>query len=106
MKYSRRPKGPIKRKKLKEVKGDFLEAHKEVNFIYGDPDSYESRRKQKLIAREVMAVSPATPEYLKCFDPFTFDCGGRLYTKAGAVSSHSLPHHQGCQAQSNPHRWR
>jgi hypothetical protein len=38
-------------KKPKEPKGDFLEAHKEVNYIYGGPDSYESRQKQKLIAR-------------------------------------------------------
>jgi hypothetical protein len=44
---------------------DFHEAHKEVNYIYGGLDSYESRRKQKLTAREVMVVSPATPEYLK-----------------------------------------
>jgi hypothetical protein len=48
-------------KMLKEPKGDFPEAHKEVNYIYGSPDSYESRRKQKLTTREVMAVSPATP---------------------------------------------
>jgi hypothetical protein len=37
-------------KKPKEPKGDFPEAHKEVNYIYGGPDTYESRRKQKLIA--------------------------------------------------------
>jgi hypothetical protein len=52
-------------KKPNEPKGDFPEAHKEVNYIYGGLDSYESRRKQKLMARKVMAVSPATPEYLK-----------------------------------------
>jgi hypothetical protein len=34
--------------KPKEPKGDFPEAHKEVNYIYGGPNSYESRRKQKL----------------------------------------------------------
>jgi hypothetical protein len=28
-------------KKPKELKGDFLEAHKEVNYIFGGPDSYE-----------------------------------------------------------------
>jgi hypothetical protein len=28
-------------KNLKEPKGDFLEAHKEVNYIYGGPNSYE-----------------------------------------------------------------
>jgi hypothetical protein len=53
------------KKKPDEPKGDFPEAHKQVNYIYSGPDSYESRRKQKLIAREVMAVSLATPEYLK-----------------------------------------
>jgi hypothetical protein len=40
---SRQPKGSIKRKSPKS--GDFLEAHKEVNYIYGGPDSYESMRK-------------------------------------------------------------
>jgi hypothetical protein len=35
---------------------------------------YESRRKQKLTAREVMVVSPATPEYLRWSEvPITFD---------------------------------
>jgi hypothetical protein len=28
-----------------EPKGDFPKAHKEVNYIYGGPDSYESRQK-------------------------------------------------------------
>jgi hypothetical protein len=61
-------------KKLKEPKGDFPEAHKEVNYIYGGHDSYESRRKEKLIAREVMVVSLATAEYLKWHEvPITFD---------------------------------
>jgi hypothetical protein len=36
---------PIKRKKVEEPKGDFPEAHKEVNYIYGGFESYESRRK-------------------------------------------------------------
>jgi hypothetical protein len=31
-------------KKLKDPKGDFPEAHKEVNYIYGGPNSYESRK--------------------------------------------------------------
>jgi hypothetical protein len=47
-------------KKPKDPKGDFPKAHKEVNYIYGGPNSYESRRKQKLTAREVMAVSPVS----------------------------------------------
>jgi hypothetical protein len=61
-------------KKPEEPKGDFPEAHKKVNYIYGGPDSYESRRKQKLTAWEVMVVSPITPEYLKGSEvPITFD---------------------------------
>jgi hypothetical protein len=51
-------------KKPEEPKGNFPDAHKEVNYTYGGPNSYESRWKQKLTAQKVMAVSPATPEYL------------------------------------------
>jgi hypothetical protein len=32
-------------KKPEEPNGNFPEAHKKVNYIYGGPDSYESRRK-------------------------------------------------------------
>jgi hypothetical protein len=32
-------------KKLEDPKGNFPDSHKEVNYIYGGPDSYESRRK-------------------------------------------------------------
>jgi hypothetical protein len=72
-------KGANQEKKPKEPKGDFLEAHKEVNYIYGDPNSYESRQKQKLTAWEVMAVSPTTPEYLKWSEvPITFDRSDHL----------------------------
>jgi hypothetical protein len=67
-------KGAHQAKKPEEPKGNFPKAHKEVNYIYGGPDSYESRRKQKLTAREFMEVSPATPEYIKWFKvPITFD---------------------------------
>jgi hypothetical protein len=46
----------------------------EVNYIYGGLDSYESWRKQKLTAQDVMAVSPATLGYLKWSEvPITFD---------------------------------
>jgi hypothetical protein len=48
-------------KKPDDPNGDFPEAHKEVNYIFGGPDSYEPKRKQKLIAWEVLAVGPATP---------------------------------------------
>jgi hypothetical protein len=56
-------------KKLEDLKGDFPEAHMEVNYIYGGPDSYKSRRKQKLTTHEIMAVGSATPKYppLVCF---------------------------------------
>jgi hypothetical protein len=55
-------------KKPEEPKDNFPEAHKEVNYIYGGPDSYESRRKQKLTAWVAMAVSPTTLEYLKWYE--------------------------------------
>jgi hypothetical protein len=38
-------KGADQEKKPEEPKGDFAEAHTEVNYIYGGPDSYESRWK-------------------------------------------------------------
>jgi hypothetical protein len=72
-------KGADQVKRPEEPKVNFPEAHKEVNYIYGCPESYESTRKQKLTAREVMAVSPATPEYLKWSEvPITFDCSDHL----------------------------
>jgi hypothetical protein len=49
-------------------------AHKEVNYNYGGPDSYWTKRKLKLTAREVMEVSLATPEYQKWSEvSITFD---------------------------------
>jgi hypothetical protein len=68
-------KGTDQEKNPKEPKGNFPEAHNEVNYIYGGPNSDESRQKKKLTAWEVMAVSPTTPEYLKWSEvPITFDC--------------------------------
>jgi hypothetical protein len=68
-------KGADQEKKPEELKGNFPEAHKEVNYIYGGPDSYESRRKKKFTTWEVMLVSPVTLEYLKWSEaPITFDC--------------------------------
>jgi hypothetical protein len=49
-------------KEPKDPKGDFPEAHKEVNYIFGGPGSYESGRKRRLTTREILAVSPAIPE--------------------------------------------
>jgi hypothetical protein len=72
-------KGADQEKKPDDPKGNFLEAHKEVNYIYGGPESYESRRKQKFTVWEVMAVSPATLDYLKWYEvPTTFDCSNHL----------------------------
>jgi hypothetical protein len=63
-------------KKPEDPKGNFPEAHKEVNYIFGGPDSYEPKRKQKLTAWEVMALNPATPKYLRWSKvPITFDRG-------------------------------
>jgi hypothetical protein len=48
--------------------------------MYGGPDSYESMRKQKITASEVMVVSCATPEYLKWSEiPITFDQSDHPY---------------------------
>jgi hypothetical protein len=61
-------------KKPEEPKGNFPKARKEANYIYGRPESYESRRKQKLTTWEVMVVSPATLKYLRWSEvPITFD---------------------------------
>jgi hypothetical protein len=61
-------------KKTEDLKNNFPEAHNEVNYIFSEPDSYESKRKLKLTALEVMAVSPGTPEHLKWSEvPITFD---------------------------------
>src|SRR6266540_4260798 len=41
--------------------------------IYGGLDAYESKRKQKLTAWEINAITPATPKYLKGSEaPITF----------------------------------
>jgi hypothetical protein len=72
-------KGADQEKKPEEPKGDFPEAHKEVNYIYDGLDSYESRQKQKLTTQEVMKVSPATLEYLKWSEvPITLDYSDHL----------------------------
>jgi hypothetical protein len=69
MRFSRRPE-----KNPEDPNDDFSDAHKEVNYIFGGPDSYEPKRKQKLIAREVLLVGPATLEYLRWSEvPITFD---------------------------------
>jgi hypothetical protein len=79
MRCSRWPKRSIKRRSPKNQRATSPKAHKETNYIYGGPDSYESRRKQKLTVWEVIEVSPATPEYLKWSKvPITFDRNDHL----------------------------
>src|SRR5438128_6249761 len=45
----------------------------QLNMIYGGSAAYESKRKQKLTAREINVVHPVTPKYLKWSEvPITF----------------------------------
>jgi hypothetical protein len=44
--------------------GQLPQAYKEVNYIFGGPESYEPKMKQKLTAREALAVGPTTPSTL------------------------------------------
>nr|AAV43881.1 putative polyprotein [Oryza sativa Japonica Group] len=44
----------------------FQDHCKELNHIFGEPLAYESKRKQKLTEREINAVQPDTPQYLRC----------------------------------------
>jgi hypothetical protein len=74
MRCSRWPRGGDQEKKPEDPKDGFSKAHKKVNYIYGGPESYESRRMQKLTTQEVIAVKPTSLEYLKWFEvPITFD---------------------------------
>src|SRR6266540_2736977 len=51
----------------------FPDPEHQLNMIYGGTDAYESKRKQNLIAREINAITPATPKYLKWSEvPITF----------------------------------
>ena len=43
----------------------FPDAQRELHMIYGGSAAYESKRKQKLTTREINAVTPTTPKYLK-----------------------------------------
>src|SRR5436190_3168028 len=46
----------------------------QLNMIYGGPEAYESKRKQKRVAREINAITAAVPKYLKWPQvPLTFD---------------------------------
>src|SRR5438128_2217484 len=51
----------------------FPDPEHQLNMIYGGSDAYESKRKQKLTAREINAITLATPKYLKWSKaPITF----------------------------------
>src|SRR6266498_6013509 len=51
----------------------FLDPEHQLNMIYGGSVAYKSKRKQKLTAREINAVIPFTPKYLKWSEaPITF----------------------------------
>src|SRR5207244_7393880 len=52
----------------------FPDPEHQLNMIYGGTEAYESKQKQKLIAREINAITPATPKYLKWSEvQITFD---------------------------------
>src|SRR5438128_4783177 len=52
----------------------FPDPEHQLNMIYGGSNAYESKRKQKLTVREINAVIPVTPKYLKWSEaPITFD---------------------------------
>jgi hypothetical protein len=96
-------------KKPKDPKGDFPKAHKEVSYIFGGPDSYEPKRKKKLIAWEVLVVSPATLKYLRWSEvPITFNRGNHLdfIPKPKRYPLVVCPHHKRHQAQQSASGWR
>ena len=52
----------------------FPDAQHKLHMIFGGSATYESKRKQKLTAREVKAVAPAVPKYLRWSEAaITFD---------------------------------
>src|SRR5438128_2482699 len=57
----------------------FPDPKHQLNMIFGGSAAYESKRKQKLTAREINAVMPVTPKYLKWSElPITFDRSDHL----------------------------
>jgi hypothetical protein len=64
--------GAIRQERTSKKKDDeddaptgFQDHRKELNHIFGGPLAYESKRKQKLTEREINAVQPNTPQYLR-----------------------------------------
>nr|CAE03810.2 OSJNBa0027H09.10 [Oryza sativa Japonica Group]CAE76081.1 B1340F09.19 [Oryza sativa Japonica Group] len=54
-----------KKKEDGDPPAGFQDHRKELNHIFGGPLAYESKRKQKLTEREINAVQPDTPQYLR-----------------------------------------
>src|SRR5438105_15055588 len=53
----------------------FPDPEHQLNMIFGGLAAYESKRKHKLVAREINALTPATPKYRKCSElSITFNC--------------------------------
>src|SRR5438128_3652542 len=66
--------GPDRNPSQRQVGLEFPDPEHQLNMIYGGLDTYESKRKQKLTAREINAIIPATPKYLKWSEaPITID---------------------------------
>ena len=58
----------------KDDSGEFQEPCKEVNFIFGGPDAYVCKRKQKLELREINSMELAAPQFIRWSKmPITFD---------------------------------
>jgi len=57
----------------------FLDPEHQLNMIFGGSTAYESKRKQKLTAREINALTPAALKYLKWSElPITFNRSDHL----------------------------
>src|SRR6266508_6935665 len=66
--------GPDRNPGQQQVNPAFPDPEHQLNMIYGGSNAYKSKRKQKLIAREINAITLATPKYLKWSEtPITFD---------------------------------
>lgn len=48
----------------RDGKANFLDPTQDIMYIFEGPDSYKSKRKQKLEARDVYIVESATPKFL------------------------------------------
>src|SRR6266542_3240298 len=66
--------GPDQNPGQQPVGPAFPDPEHQLNMIFGGSAAYESKWKQKLTAREINAVIPVTPKYLKWLEaPITFD---------------------------------